>query len=87
MCVLTLDRTFSTTAEKTARCIRQHFGPAFANDLLKDLANLLASTNEFTTAYSSEENGNKEILRHFRALVFEYKLSINTGKVGNRKTC
>jgi hypothetical protein len=33
------------------------YGQAFANDLLKGLANLLGSTNEFTTAYSSEENG------------------------------
>ncbi len=44
-------------------------GPPFANDLLKGLANLLGSTNEFTTAYSSEDNGiveraNKEVLRH-----------------------
>jgi hypothetical protein len=64
----------TTTAEETARCIHQHFGrwgtadngPAFANDLLKGLANLVGSTNEFTTAYSSEENGiveraNKEL--------------------------
>ena len=29
----------------------------FDNDLWKGLANLLGSTNEFTTAYSSEENG------------------------------
>ena len=76
------------TAEETARCVHQHFGrwgtadrlrinngPAFANDLLKGLANLLGSTNELTKAYSSEENGiveraNKEVLRHLRALVF-----------------
>lgn len=81
--------TKTTTAEETARCIHQHFGrwgtadrlrtdngPAFANDLLKGLANLLGSTNEFTTAYSSEnygivERANKEVLRHLRALVFE----------------
>ena len=60
LCVLTLDRTLpteTTTAEDTARCIHQHFGrwgtadrprtdngPAFANDLLKGLANLLRST-------------------------------------------
>ena len=57
--------TKTTTAEETARCIHQHFGRwgtadrlrtdnglAFANDLLKGLANLLGSTNEFTTAYS-----------------------------------
>ena len=74
------------------RCIHQHFGrcgtadrlrtdngPAFTNDLLKDLANLLGSTNEFTTAYSSEENctverANKEVLRHLRALVFETRV-------------
>jgi len=84
--------TRSTTAEETARCIHQHFGrygtadrirtdngPAFANDLLKGLANLLGSSNEFTTAYSSEENGiveraNKEVLRHLRALVFEHRV-------------
>ena len=84
--------TKTTTAEETARCIHQHFGrwgtadrlrtdngPAFANDLLKGLANLLGSTNEFTTAYSSEENGiveraNKEVLRHLRALVFETRV-------------
>jgi len=80
--------TKTTTAEETARYIHQHFGlwgtadrlrtdngPAFANDLLKGLANLLRSTNEFAAAYSSEENGivqraNKEVLRHLRALVF-----------------
>ena len=74
------------------RCIHQHFGrwgtadrlptdngPAFANDLLKGLANLLGSTNELTTAYLSEENGiveraNKEVLRHLRALVFETRV-------------
>jgi hypothetical protein len=62
--------TKTTTAEETARCIHQHFGrretadrirtdngPAFANDLLKGVANFLGSTNEFTTAYSSEKNG------------------------------
>ena len=84
--------TKTTTAEETARCIHQHFGrwgtadrirtdngPAFANDLLKGVMNLLGSTNEFTTAYSSEENGiveraNKEVLRHLRALVFETRV-------------
>ena len=84
--------TKTTTAEETARCIHQHFGrwgtadrirtdngPAFANDLLQGLANLLGSSNEFTTAYSSEENGiveraNKEVLRHLRALVFETRV-------------
>ena len=59
--------------------LRTDNGPAFANDLLKGLANLLGSTNEFTTAYSSEENGiveraNKEVLRHLRALVFETRI-------------
>jgi len=74
------------TAEETARCIHQHVGrirtdngPAFANDLLKGVMNLLGSTNEFTTAYSSEENdiverANKEVLRHLRALEFERRL-------------
>ena len=84
--------TRTTTAEETARCTHQHFGrygtadrirtdsgPAFANDLLKGLANLLGSSNEFTTAYSSEENGiveraNKEVLRHLRALVLEHRV-------------
>jgi len=84
--------TKTTTAEETVRCVHQHFGrwgtadriwtdngPAFANDLLKEVANLLGSTNEFTTAYSSEENGiveraNKEVLRHLRALVFEARV-------------
>ena len=41
--------------------------------------NLLGSTNECTTAYSSKENGivgraNKEVLRHLRALVFETRV-------------
>ena len=62
--------TKTTTAEETARCIHQHFGrsgtadrirtdngPAFANDLLKGVMNLLGSTNEITTAYLSKENG------------------------------
>jgi hypothetical protein len=53
----------TTTTKEIARCIDQHFdrridnGPAFANDLLKYLLNLLGSINEFTTAYSSEKNG------------------------------
>ena len=50
----------------TADRIRTDNGPAFLNDLLTGLANLLGSSNEFTTAYSLEENGiveraNKEI--------------------------
>ena len=84
--------TKTITAEETARCIYQHFGrwgtadrirtdngPAFANDFLKGVANLLGSTNEFTTAYTSEVNGiieraDKEVLRHLRALVFETRV-------------
>ena len=59
--------------------IRTDNGPAFANDLLKGVANLLGSTNEITTAYSSEENGiveraNKEVLRTLQALVFETRV-------------
>ena len=59
--------------------IRTDNGPAFANDPLKGVANLLGSTNEFTTAYSSEENGivkraNKEVSRLLRALVFETRV-------------
>jgi hypothetical protein len=91
-CWIELFPTKNTTAEETARGIHRHFGrwgtadrlrtengPAFTNDLLKGLAYLLASTNEFTTAYSSEENGiveraNKEVLRHLRALVFKTRV-------------
>ena len=66
-CWIELFPTKTTTAEETARCIHQHFGrwgtanrirtdngPAFTNDLLKGVTNLFGSTNEFTTAYSSE---------------------------------
>jgi len=63
----------------TADRIWTNNGPAFANDLLKGVAKLLGSTNEFTTAYSSEgndivERANKEVLRHLRALVFEIRV-------------
>jgi len=87
--------TKTTTAEETARCIHQHFGrwgtadrlrtdngPAFANDLLKGLANLLGSTNEFTTAYSSEEMAslNEPIRRSWdtsELLYLRHELRIN----------
>ena len=70
----------STSVDRgTTDRIRSDNGPAFANDLLKGVANLLRSSNELTTAYSSEINGivkraNKEVLRHVRALVFETRV-------------
>jgi hypothetical protein len=75
--------TKTTTAEEFARCIHRHFGRWGTADRLRTdngLAYLLGSTNEFTTAYSSEEKGiveraNKEVLRHLGALVFKTQVN------------
>lgn len=56
--------------------IRSDKGPQFANALIAQLTELLGSEQEFTTAYSKEENAiveraNKEVMRHLRAIVFD----------------
>ena len=55
---------------------RSDKGPQFANALIAQLTELLGSEQEFTTAYSKEENAiveraNKEVMRHLRAIVFD----------------
>ena len=56
--------------------VRSDKGPQFANDLINQLVSLMASEQEFTTAYSKEENAiveraNKEVMRHLRAIVYD----------------
>ena len=58
--------------------IRLDNGLTFVNDLLKGLANLLRSSNEFTTAFVGVkwhlEHASKEVLRHLCALALEYRI-------------
>ncbi|CAN0457144.1 unnamed protein product [Pylaiella littoralis] len=56
--------------------IRSDKGPQFANELIDQLVLLMGSEQEFTTAYSKEENAiveraNKEVMRHLRAMVYD----------------
>ena len=50
-------------------------GPHYVNELIKELLYLMGSDHQLTTAYSHQENAlveraNKEVLRHFRAIIF-----------------
>ena len=74
--------TKSTTVVETASVILNHIGrfgstevihtdhgPAFHNELVRELLRLCGIVHSFATAYSSEENGivereNQEVLRH-----------------------
>jgi hypothetical protein len=56
--------------------IRSDRGPQFVNGLLAELSKLLHTEQDFTTAYSKEENAiveraNKEVMRHLRAIIFD----------------
>ena len=62
--------------------IRSDRGPQFANALIDQLVSLLGSEQEFTTAYSKEENAiveraNKEVMRHLRAIVYDDRVYNN----------
>ena len=64
--------------------IRSDREPQFANALIDQLVSLLGSEQEFTTAYSQEENAiveraNKEVMRHLRAIVYDDRVYNNTG--------
>ena len=81
-----------TSALKCAEALLQHCGrfgvPAllrsdqgsqFANDIIGQLCTLLDTDQEFTTAYSKQENtiverANKEVMRHLRAMMFHVKI-------------
>jgi transposase InsO family protein len=59
--------------------IRSDRGSQFVNDILAELCSLLGTEQEFTTAYSKEENAivermNKEVMRHLRAILFDKKV-------------
>ena len=54
-------------------------GPAFHNDLIKDLCRMTGVEQSFTTAYSKEENAivkqaNQELLRNLNALLFDKRV-------------
>jgi len=54
-------------------------GPQYVHELIKELLYLMGSDHELTTAYSHQENAlveraNKEVLRHFRAIIFHQKV-------------
>jgi transposase InsO family protein len=56
--------------------IRSDRGSQFVNETLADLSTLLHTQQDFTTAYSKEENAmveraNKEVMRHLRAIIFD----------------
>ena len=59
--------------------IRSDQGSQFANEIIKQLTELLGTEQEFTTAYSKEENAiversNKEVMRHLRAMIFHVRV-------------
>ena len=56
--------------------LRSDQGPQFVNSLIHELSILLHMEQEFTTAYSKEENAivereNKEVMRHLRAIIYD----------------
>jgi transposase InsO family protein len=59
--------------------IRSDRGSQFVNELLVDFSKLVRTDQEFTTAYSKEENAiveraNKEVMRHLRALILHNRV-------------
>jgi transposase InsO family protein len=85
--------TPDTTAISAARGILQHVGrfgvpslirsdrgSQFVNEILAELSLLIQTEQEFTTAYSKEENAiveraNKEVMRHLRAIILDQRVS------------
>ena len=77
------------TAKSAAKAILQHAGrygvadqilsdrgPQFVNAIIQEFLDMLQSDQQFTTAYSKEENAiversNKEVMRHLRAIIFD----------------
>ena len=62
--------------------IRSDRGSQFVNNILSDFRRLVQTEEQFTTAYSKEENGlveraNKEVMRHLRAIIFEQRIQSN----------
>jgi transposase InsO family protein len=62
--------------------IRSDRGSQFVNELLADLSKALITDQEFTTAYSKEENAiveraNKEVMRHLRAMILHDRVQKN----------
>jgi hypothetical protein len=54
-------------------------GPQFVNDIFNSLIKILNTEHVFTIAYSKQENSiversNKEVMRHFRAIIFDNQL-------------
>lgn len=84
--------TKTTGAEETAQCILQHTGrfgcplqllsdngPAFVNEVIKNLANLMGIEWLLTIAYSKQENAiversHRESLRHLRGILNHRKV-------------
>jgi transposase InsO family protein len=59
--------------------VRSDRGSQFVNEILAELSSVLGTEQEFTTAYSKEENAivermNKEVMRHLRAILFDKKV-------------
>ena len=59
--------------------VRSDRGSQFVNEILSDLCKLLGTEQEFTTAYSHEENSivernNAEVMRHLRAILFDKRI-------------
>ena len=66
-------------------------GPAFHNDLIKDLCCMTGVEQSLTTAYSKEENAiveraNQEVLRHLNALLFDKRVR-DKGLLTNSRWC
>ena len=89
---VTLHLAESTTAQEAAKALLQHVGifgipcqllsdngTQYANETIAELTKLMGVDQQFTQAYSHEENAlveraNKEVMRHLRAIVYERKI-------------
>ena len=88
----------TTSAKETAECLFDYYGrygsaetissdrgPAFFNELVRELVELGGSDYQFTTPYSHEENGiierhNAEVMRHLRAISFDKRVTSSITK-------
>ena len=89
---VTLHPAENTTALDAAKALLQHIGifgipcqllsdngTQYANETIAELTKLMGVDQQFTQAYSHEENAlveraNKEVMRHLRAIVYERKI-------------